>query len=195
MDIPYSRGILVPARGSTPNGRTLATCDNGYMVPGLTEEHETAIAAAWQDMVDEIADGALCRAVLADHGFSKTSVRRFRLAEPARVQAWREAIADSAVELNDEHLETARNTDMDPSRMRNKLNALEWQMAKRDPDRYADRSRHDVNVRTLDYTEVMQRALRRVAARAAGQVIDAEVLRPALAAMSSSSESSVESDS
>jgi hypothetical protein len=147
------------------------------MVPGLAEEHETAIAAAWQDMVDEIAAGALCREVLADHGFSKTSVRRFRLADPRRVQEWREAIADSAVELNDEHLATARDTDMDPSRMRAKLNALEWQMAKRDPDRYADRSRHDINVKTLDLTPILQRAEARLAlAQAAGQVIEGVVL-------------------
>lgn len=150
------------------------------MVPGLTDEHEARIAAAWPEMLDEIAAGALCREVLTDRGLSKTSVRRYRLADPARVAEWREAIADSAADLNDEHLATARNTDMDPSRMRAKLNALEWQMAKRDPDRYADRSRHDINVKTLDLGPILARAEARLAAQ---RVVEGEVLRPALGAV------------
>jgi hypothetical protein len=50
-------------------------------------------------------------------------------------------------------------------------------MAKRDPDRYADRSRHDINVKTLDLTPILQRAEARLAlAQAAGQVIEGVVL-------------------
>jgi hypothetical protein len=159
------------------------------MVPGLTDEHEARIEAAWQDMLDEIAAGALCRDVLAERGLSKTSVRRYRMADAQRVADWREAIADSAVELNDEHLATLRNTDMDPSRMRAKLNGLEWQMAKRDPDRYADRSRHDINVKTLDLGPILARAEARLAAQ---RVIEGEVLRPALDAPQQSADSELE---
>ena len=165
------------------------------MLPVLSVELESEIATAWPDILAHIAAGGLAKDALAERALCKTSVRTFRLADPQRLQEWRDAFADSAAALEDEHLETARNTELDPSRMRNKLNALEWQMAKRDPDRYADRSRHDINVRTIDYTQVLQRAERRLAAQAAGQVIEAEVLRPALAAMRDSSESDTESTS
>jgi hypothetical protein len=62
-------------------------------------------------------------------------------------------------------------------------------MAKRDPDRYADRSRHDINVKTLDLGPILARAEARLAAQ---RVVEGEVLRPALGAVQQSADSELE---
>ena len=108
---------------------------------------------------------------------------------------WDAARKASAAALEEEALDTVRKPADDPAHARTRVDTLKWAAAKRNPDHYADRSRHDINVRTIDYTQVLQRAERRLAAQAAGQVIEAEVLRPALAAMRDSSESDIESTS
>ena len=152
-------------------------------------------AAAWSDVLPRLRDGELVSKVAEEYGLTRAHLWAYRNADPGLRAEWAEAMLDSADALAEIALETARNTDIDSRRARVMCDMLMLVAAKRNPERYADRSRHDINVRTIDYTQVLQRAERRLAAQAAGQVIEAEVLRPALAAMRDSSESDAESTS
>jgi hypothetical protein len=58
-----------------------------------------------------------------------------------------------------------------------KCNVLQWAAEKRDPERYAPRSKHDLTVKTLDLSPILLRAEQRLAA---SRVIQGEVLRPLL---------------
>jgi hypothetical protein len=159
------------------------------MVPGLTDEHEARIADAWPAILAHVEAGGQIQEALAEHAISKTSLRRWRIAAPERTRELQEAVRDSADVLRDEHLETLRNSDIDPALMRARLSGLEWQMKQRDPDRYADRSRHDINVKTLDLGPILARAEARLAAQ---RVIEGEVIRPMLDAAQQSDDSELE---
>jgi terminase small subunit-like protein len=91
---------------------------------------------------------------------------------------WNDALRDSADSLFDEALQTARDSKLDSRHARVKCAVLQWAAEKRDPDRYAPRSKHDLTVKTLDLSPILARAEARLAA---SRIIEGEVLRPMLA--------------
>jgi len=172
-----------------------SVCDNGYMPSRISEATREACEQAWPDILASIEAGELVEQACADHGLSRGCIMAYKRDSAELGRQWTAARAASAAALEEEALDTVRKPATDPAHARTRVDTLKWAAAKRNPDHYADRSRHDINVRTIDYTQVLQRAERRLAAQAAGQVIEAEVLRPALAAMRDSSESDTESTS
>ena len=134
-------------------------------------------AAAWPDVLARLNDGETVKAICASLELTPNMLWAFRAAEPDRRQAWEDAMRDSAMALVDEAMDTARNDDIDPNRARVRCNVLQWAAEKRDPERYAQRSRHDVNVKSLDLTPILERAEARLQlAQAAGRVVEGIVL-------------------
>jgi hypothetical protein len=147
------------------------------------------VAAAWPDILDRISEGETIPGACAVHGLKRAHVRAWRVADPERLQEWNDARVASADAFADEALATARNTEVDAAYARVLVDTLKWAAAKRNPDHYADRSRHDINVKTLDLGPILARAEARLAAQ---RVIEGEVLRPALGAVQQSADSELD---
>jgi len=161
----------------------------------ISEATREACEQAWPDILASIEAGELIARSCAEYGLTVQCLMAYKRDSAELGRQWTAARAASASALEEMALETVSNSAIDSSYARVRVDTLKWAAAKRNPDHYADRSRHDINVRTIDYTQVLQRAERRLAAQAAGQVIEAEVLRPALAAITHSSESDAKSTS
>lgn len=147
----------------------------------ISAETREKCAAAWPLILAEIAGGATVADACQAHGLTRGMLWAYRADDEALRTAWNDALRDSADSLFDEALETARNSRLDSRHARVKCAVLQWAAEKRDPDRYAPRSKHDLTVKTLDLSPILQRAEQRLAAaRAVGHVVDGEVIRPAL---------------
>ena len=134
-------------------------------------------AAAWPDVLARIAGGSTIAEAVAAHGLEPQHLFAFRTGDEQRRQAWEDARRASADSFADEALATARNADLDSAHARVLTDTLKWAAAKRNPDHYADRSRHDVNVKSLDLTPILERAEARLQlAQAAGRVVEGIVL-------------------
>jgi len=128
-------------------------------------------------VVARIANGQDIDQAVEAHGLTSNALWAFRAGREDLQAEWTEARLASADSFADEALRTARDSDLDPAHARVLVDTLKWAAAKRNPDHYADRSRHDINVKTLDLTPILQRAEARLAlAQAAGQVIEGVVL-------------------
>ena len=158
------------------------------MVTRISVETVERCAAAWPDVVASVAGGSDVETATAEHGLTPNALWAFRAGRPELLQEWTQARLASADSFADEALRTARNSKLDPSHARVLVDTLKWAAAKRNPDHYADRSRHDINVKAIDYTQVLERAERRLAAQAAARIVEGEVLHVALAATEQSSE-------
>ena len=151
------------------------------MTTRISAETRAKCAAAWPLILAEIAGGETVQKACEAHGLTRGMLWAYRADDEALRTAWNDALRDSADSLFDEALETARNSGLDSRHARVKVAALQWAAEKRDPDRYAPRSKHDLTVKTLDLNPILQRAEQRLAqARAAGRIVEGEVLRPAL---------------
>lgn len=73
----------------------------------------------------------------------------------------------SADAYADEILVTIDNPAADPQHARVRVDALKWLAAKRNPRTYSDRVDHNVTVRTVDLTQVIADARKRVQDRRA----------------------------
>jgi len=143
----------------------------------ISAETAARIAPVWSEICERIAAGELVQTVAVDYGLSRAMLWAFRAGDDARMKEWAGAMVGSADAYFDEAIETARNPEVDPKRARVLCNVLMLAAEKRDPDRYAQRSRHDLNIKTLDLGPILARAEARLAA---SRVIEGEVLRPAL---------------
>lgn len=151
------------------------------MASRASPESLARVAQAWPELLADLAAGELIAKIYEKHGLTRAPVEAYKLASPERITQWQGARAASASALEEQALETASNPKLDAGYARVRIDTLKWAAAKRNPDHYADRSKHDINVKTIDYTGILQRAEARLAARVAGQVIEGQVIRPELA--------------
>ena len=134
-------------------------------------------AAAWPDILARIRDGELVAKVAGAYGLSRSMLWAYRAGSPELRKEWLEVMHDSADALFEDAIETARDTEIDPKRARVLCDMLTLAAEKRDPERYARRERHDVNVKSLDLTPILERAEARLQlAQAAGRVVEGIVL-------------------
>lgn len=145
----------------------------------ISEGTRAKCAAAWDDIMARISGGETVFDACAAHGLTRAMLWAYRADSEQLREAWKDALRDSADALFDEMLATARNSRLDSRHARVKCNALMWAAEKRDPDRYAPRSKHDLTVKTLDLSPILQRAEARLRA-AAQHAVDAEIIQPAL---------------
>ena len=147
------------------------------MASRIGAEQAAKVAAVWPDVLSRLRVGELVSVVAESYDLSRGDLWAYRNADPNLRGAWADAMLDSADALCEIALETASNTDIDAKRAQVMCNMLMLVAEKRNPERYAQRSRHDINVKTLDLTPILQRAEARLAlAQAAGQVIEGVVL-------------------
>lgn len=79
---------------------------------------------------------------------------------------------ESADAFLDKAMDAAENAGRDAKAARVQLAAYQWIAEKRDPDRYGQRTRADINVRTVDLTKIIQDANARLIAQQQGRVIE-----------------------
>ena len=135
------------------------------------------IAAAWPDLLDRLARGNIMQRAYQAHGLSADMVRCWRAGDPEREKAWDAAREQSADAYADQALRVAYNRRFDPAHARVLVDTLKWAAAKRNPRGYSDRVDHNVTVKTIDLTRIIEAANARLAS---ARVIEAEVVRPAL---------------
>jgi hypothetical protein len=155
------------------------------MVTRISTTTAEKCAAAWPEILPRLRDGELVTKVAAAYELTRSELWAYRNASPELRAEWADAMVDSSDALCETALETASNTDIDPKRARVLCDLLMLVAEKRNPERYAQRSRHDINVKTLDLGPILARAEARLAAQ---RVIEGEVLRPALGAVQQSAD-------
>jgi hypothetical protein len=133
----------------------------------LSAETIARIAAAWDSLLQAVADGRPIGASILEHGFTPDMIRAYRRDNPAARADWEDARMQSADALADQIVDTIGNNEIDPQSARVRVDALKWLAAKRNPRVYSDRVDHNVTVRTVDLTRVIADARARIAARRA----------------------------
>ena len=147
---------------------------------------ETAarIAAAWPDLLNEIAAGAEVRKALSSAGITRGMIRAYLAETPGARAQWDDAREASADAFMDEALAVAMDniSKDDASHARTRIDTLKWAARIRNPRLYGDKAQLDVNVRTVDLTRIIEAANARLAAAQAPRVVEGEVMRAALPA-------------
>lgn len=149
----------------------------------IAPETIARIAAAWPDMLAKIAAGEQVGKTVDAAGFNRDLVRAYLANVPNARAEWDEAREASADAFFDQAQEIANSTDGDPKIARVRLQALQWLAGKRNPRVYGERMSHDVTVKHVDLTRVIEAAQARLAgarAPALRDVSDAELV-PSLA--------------
>jgi hypothetical protein len=147
------------------------------MTSRIGPETAARIAAAWPEMLSELAAGGLIFRILGRHGFSPNMLRAYKADNPTAREEWEAAREQSAEAFMDDAIDTANNCALDPAHARVKIDTLKWAARIRHPAAYSDKSQVDLNVRTLDLTKIIGDAQARLAA---SRIIEGTVLRAAL---------------
>ena len=135
------------------------------------------IRQAWPDLLERIAAGDRVDKSLEALKITRNMVRAY-LRDVAGARAeWDDAREASADAYFDELQDVTYNPGSDPAAARVKQQGLMWMAAKRDPRRYSDRVDHNVTVKTIDLTRIIEAANARLAS---ARVIDGQVVVPAL---------------
>ena len=151
------------------------------MATRISTETAARIEQAWPDLLDQLAAGEVMAPHYARHRLTADQVRVWRVAGgPEKNAEWSSAREQSADAYADMVAEVSNNPGADSAAARVKLQGLMWLAAKRNPRAYSDRVDHNVTVKTIDLTRIIEAANARLAAAQPGRVIDAQVVRPAL---------------
>jgi len=141
------------------------------------------IAAAWPDILQSIADGNRVDLTCQRLGFERNQLWRFWSRHPQRRTEWYDAHKDSADAIIDKAIQAAECADGDAKAARVKVSMYQWLAEKRDPDRFGQRTRADINVKTVDLTAVINDANARLAASKQGRIIDATTSNSGLSSL------------
>lgn len=139
---------------------------------GMSSEQRALIAQAWPDILQDIRDGERVDKTCERYGLDRRVLWQYWSGEPQLRAAWYDAMKDSADAYVQKAIEAAENAAENPKAARVKLAAYQWVAEKRDPDRYGQRTRADINVKTVDLTGIIADANARLAAARQNRVID-----------------------
>lgn len=139
----------------------------------LTEEKQRQVAAVFPDILQAIRDGARVDKTCEAYGLDRRIVWQYWSNTPALRTAWYDAMKESADAFLDKAMDAAENAGKDAKAARVQLAAYQWIAEKRDPERYGQRTRTDLNIKTIDLTRIIQDANARLAAQQQGRIIDA----------------------
>jgi len=145
----------------------------------ISKETRAAIERAWPDILTRFADGQSLKAICSEYPFGRDAVLAFRRGDAALTEEFEQARRDSADALLDEIIETISSPDGDRSRAahdRNRINALIWLAEKRDPDRYSQRMRADINVTKVDLNRIIDEANQRLITYQQARTIEGEIV-------------------
>lgn len=147
----------------------------GMTTARIGDATRAQVAVAWSDLLDQLAAGELMAPVYLKHGLTRDSVRCWRAENPEREKEWDAAREQSADAYAERALEVAYNGGSNPAHARVMVDTLKWAAAKRNPRAYSDRVDHNVTVKTIDLTRIIEAANARLAAAHAGRIIEHEV--------------------
>ena len=142
----------------------------------MTDDVRSRVLAAFPDMCARLAAGELIKPMLAEYGISRSNLSIHALQTPALRIQWDAAREASADALFEQALHEAWREDVDKEsaqHVRTRIDTLKWAARIRNPRMYSDKSTVDVNVRTVDLTQIIRDANARLAAQQAGRIIDA----------------------
>ena len=134
-----------------------------YMA-GISVEKRAKIDGIWPAILQAIRDGARIDHTAAAYDLTRADLWAYRHGKPDLVAAWYDAIKDSADSFVDQMVDVMSQADGNAKGARVKAGILQWIAEKRDPDRYGQRTRADINVKTVDLTAIIKDANARLAA-------------------------------
>lgn len=140
----------------------------------ISAEKQQKIAEHWPAILQAIRDGARIDHTAAAHGLIRADLWAYRHGKPDLVAAWYDAIKDSADSFVDQMVDVMSEADTNAKGARVKASILQWIAEKRDPDRYGQRTRADINVKTVDLTAIIKDANARLAAAKQPQLVQGE---------------------
>jgi hypothetical protein len=169
----------IPETGYTRNPARLAALKEcravawySVCMAGINEHKRALIAQHWPDILDKIRHGARIDLTAAEYDLTRADLWAYRHAKPDLVAQRYDAIKDSADAFVDQMVRVMDDAGKDAKAARVRLAGLQWIAEKRDPDRYGQRTRADINVKTVDLTAIIRDANARLAAAKQGQIID-----------------------
>lgn len=157
----------------------------------MSEEIRARCAAAWVDILGQLAEGKSIQDACKAHGLSRQYLHEYRVGNKALTDQWEDARKASADSFFDEAMAVARDPHIDlvdkdgnvvPVRRyadstRVLVDTLKWAAAKRNPREYNDKSQIDVNVKTVDLTAIIRDANARLAASKQNPAIEGQFQR------------------
>ena len=147
------------------------------MATRISPERLAMIAGKWQPLLSEIAAGdTTINGAIKAAGLTNDDVRAYRRDIAGADLEWKQAKEERADSLVDEIHATLNNSKLDPQYARVKIDALKWLAAKFYPHFYNDKATLDINVKTLDLTQIVNAAQARLIAARAERVIDGTVI-------------------
>lgn len=132
------------------------------------------------DILQAIRDGARVDKTCESYGISTAQLWLFRNRDPELRAAWHDAMKDSADAYVQKAQQVIEDDTVNPKAARVKLSGYQWLAEKRDPDKYGQRTKADINVRTVDLTAIIQDANARLATSRQNQIIDVTPSDPGL---------------
>lgn len=141
---------------------------------GISTEKRARIDTLWPEILQAIRDGARIDHTSAAHQLTRADLWAYRHGKPELVAAWYDAIKDSADAFVDQMVNVMSEADGNAKGARVKASILQWIAEKRDPDRYGQRTRADINVKTVDLTAIIKDANARLAAAKEPRVIEGD---------------------
>lgn len=141
----------------------------------ISDSTRAAVAAAWQDILDAVAQCTLTleAAALVHAGLGVRSVQRYARETPGARAELDAALLDGA-ELMVARIPEIILRTPDARRARVLAEYTYKIAASRDPQRFGERSRVDLNVRTVDLTSIIKDANARLIAQRNGQALTSE---------------------
>lgn len=134
----------------------------------ISKQTAQRVEAVWQSILSRVASGERYSVILKGYDLTYDQMRGYRDSNPALRAEWDSARKDSADVFVDEMVAIAYcSEDDNPVLARVKLDAFTRLIEKLNPERYAPRTRADINVRTVDLTAIIMEAQARVAGYAA----------------------------
>lgn len=130
----------------------------------ISKETFARVHAVWTDILSRVAGGERYSVILTGYQLTYDQMRGYRDSAPELREQWQTARKDSADFFLDEIIGITNNSDANPVLARVKLDAFTRLIEKLNPERYAPRTRADINVRHVDLTAIIAAAQARVSA-------------------------------
>jgi hypothetical protein len=154
------------------------------MATRIGPETKARIAAAWPDLITVVADGGNIGDACKARGLTRDQVRVYRLQNPEADKEWQLAIEQSADAFCDQAQSIANSPGADSRAARVSLQALMWLASRRNPRVYGEKQQLNVNVRSVDLTQIILAANKRLQSAQPGRLIEGELASVRLADLS-----------
>ena len=113
--------------------------------------------------VDDIIDGKSYRAIAKELGIGVSSIIRWLASDSERSARVKQALTSSAIDCDDEALETLKDENIEPARAREIASHLRWRARVRNPREYGDKLEIDQKTTVVNLSaEELQAELDRI---------------------------------